>query len=398
MQVQFHTNKVMKKRVYLEPSDTVYAGYAVCYNHDTTEDMDGSTVAEGSQCNGKFLRVEKPAAANLDFLAGFVAPESNGVVGPKWITIIEPMGCIIPAYISANAVLGETKLFLQDASYVLGSDGGRQVGLAMETVDRSSTNGVALARVQMPDMSIAFGANSGIGPSKTLWNDCPWDEIVKDPNIGHSYFTHYLDPIDVTNDDGYDIDTVTSGAIDGVATIATGALLVDSAGNASEDDGINVQLTNCGVLPTASTEIWFEARVQMNDTSALISQFFVGLCEVQTAIIASGALEDTDDKCGFFRQGDTTGDRLESVTARAAADDITADVATVADATWVKLGFKITGLSTVEFYVDGVLVETGSTAANIPNKLMVLSYVAQTQGASKDAELTIDWVRIAQKN
>jgi hypothetical protein len=392
--IQFHTNKVMKKRVYYEGSDTLYAGYALCYNHDTTSDMDGTTVAEGSQCNGKYLRVEKPASANLDFLAGFVAPESNGIVGPKWITIIEPMGCIIPVFSSANAVLGETKLFLQDASYVLGSNGGRQVGLAEETVDRSSTNGVMLARVQMPALNVSTGAASGTGPSKLLWEDCPWDAIVADRSLGFTYWDDFLGPIDVTTADGYVITQVTSGAIAPVSELG-GAILIDSAGNASEDDGVSVQLTNCAVTPTANTEIWFEARVKMNDTSALISQFYIGLCEVQTNIIDTGALEDTDSKCGFFRQGNTTGDKLSTVTARAAADDITADAVTVADATYIKLGFKITGLTSVEFYADGVLVETGVTAANISDDLMVLSFEAKTQGASKDAELTVDWVRMA---
>ena len=46
--------------------------------------------------------------------------------------------------------------------------------------------------------------------------------------------------------------------------------------------------------------------------------------------------------------------------------------------------------------MNGVLVETGTTGANIPNAVMCLSYVSQIEGTGTDAELSVDWVRIAQ--
>jgi hypothetical protein len=60
------------------------------------------------------------------------------------------------------------------------------------------------------------------------------------------------------------------------------------------------------------------------------------------------------------------------------------------------VGFKITGLTSVEFYVNGVLVETGSTAANIPNAAMCLSLCAQIEATGADAEMHVDWVKIVQ--
>lgn len=238
---------------------------------------------------------------------------------------------------------------------------------------------------------------AGRGPSPNIWGDCNWGELAQGVG-GFAYFNDYMGDIDVTTGDGFTITTVNSGAVAGVATEKGGVLLVDSAGNNAPDDGINVQLTNCMVKPEAGDKVYFEARVKMNDTSALISQFYIGLAGVDTTLIAAGVLDDTVDKAGFFRQGDTTADKLECVTARTSAEDVTADVATVADNTYVKLGFVIDGLTSIKFYVNGVLVETGTTAANIPNAVMCLSYVAQTEGASKDAELSVDWVRVAQSN
>jgi len=83
--------------------------------------------------------------------------------------------------------------------------------------------------------------------------------------------------------------------------------------------------------------------------------------------------------------------------ARADAEDIDADKATTVDDTYIKLGFVIDGLTSIKWYADGVLVHTSSVTANIPNAVMCLTYVAQTEGAAKDAEMSVDWVRILQE-
>ncbi len=102
------------------------------------------------------------------------------------------------------------------------------------------------------------------------------------------------------------------------------------------------------------------------------------------------------NKAGFDRYGETTGDSVSVVAARTSAEVVDVDKVTVADDTFIKLGFKINGIDSIEWYADGVLVHTSSVAANIPNAVMRLLYVAQTEGASKDAELSIDWVRVLQ--
>lgn len=241
------------------------------------------------------------------------------------------------------------------------------------------------------------GTAAGAGPSPLIWDEAKLLEIMLDPTAGFYYFNDYLGDIDITTTDGFTISTVTSGAVAPVVDEDGGVLLVDSAGNASEDDGVNVQLTNCMFKPVAGRTIRFEARVKFNDTSAAISQFAIGLAGVQTALIGTGAIEDTVDKALFYRQHDTTGDRLSVITARGDAEDIDADKVTTVDDTYIKLGFVIDGLTSVKWYANGVLVHTSAETANVPNAVMCLSYVAQTQGASKDAEMSIDWVRILQE-
>jgi len=260
----------------------------------------------------------------------------------------------------------------------------------INTGDRSSSAFLPLTVQQ-------FGSSaSGYGPSPAIWGGSQWADVMNDPAAGFGYFNDYLGEIDVTTADGYVITQVTSGAIAGVTDEDGGVLLVDSAGNASADDGVNVQLTNCTFKPAAGRTIRFEARCKFVDAGD--DQYFIGLCAPgTTAIIASGALEDTADKCGFYRHAGSTADKISSITARTSADDATADVGDIVDDTYVKLGFVINGLTSVQFYVNGVLVETGSTAANIPNAVMCLSYVAQCEQTSADAEMSVDWVRILQE-
>jgi len=244
------------------------------------------------------------------------------------------------------------------------------------------------------DAEATAGTAAGAGPSPLIWDTSQLLAVMLDPTLGYYYFNDYLDEIDVTTADGYVITTVNSGALTASVTEDGGALFVDSAGNNAADDGIQVQLTNCLFKPVAGRTIRFEARVKMNDTSALISQFAIGLAGVDTTLIAAGVIDDVVSKCLWFRHGATTADKMSVCTARTSAEDIDADKATVADATYIKLGFVIDGLTSVKWYADGVLVHTSSVAANIGNDVMCLSYVSQTEGASKDSELTIDWVRI----
>ncbi len=241
-----------------------------------------------------------------------------------------------------------------------------------------------------------YGTAGGAGPSPLVWADCPLLDIMLDPTVGFQYFDDYLGQIDVTTADGYVITAVTSGGIAPVITEDGGVMLVDSQGNATADDGVNVQLTNCLVKPLAGRKIYFEARVKMNDTSANISQFYIGLAGVDATLIATGVVDDVVDKAGFYRQSNTTGDRLSIINSRTSEEEISADKATTVDDTYIKLGMVIDGITSVAYYVDGVLVDTHVTANAVPNAVMCLSYVAQTEGASKDAELSVDWVRIAQ--
>lgn len=237
------------------------------------------------------------------------------------------------------------------------------------------------------------GTAAGAGPSPLIWDNSKWLEVMLDPTAGFAYFNDFTGEVDPVTAQGWTIAQVTSGAILPSATEQGGVVAFDSNGHASEADGIVAQLKNCLFKPAAGVTIRFEARVKLTDVT---HTFYCGLAGVKTDIVTT-TLDDTVDKCGFYRMKASTDNKLCTITARTNADDATADVADAADGTYVKIGFVINGLTSVTFYVNGVSVEVGSTAANIPNAVMCLTMAAKCVGAAADAELVVDWVRILQE-
>ena len=266
--------------------------------------------------------------------------------------------------------------------------------VTVENIDSVVSAEEVVAHIDATELA---GTAAGAGPSPLIWDESLWLEVMLDPTKGFGYFNDYLGEIDITTTDGYTITTVNSGAISGSVTEDGGVLFVDSAGNNAADDGIQVQLTNCLFKPVAGRTIRFEARVKVNDNSALTGQFAIGLAGVDATLIAAGVVDDVVDKALWFHHGASTADKMSVIAARTSAEDIDADKATTVDDTYIKLGFVIDGITSIKWYANGVLVHTSAEAANIPNAVMCLSYVAQTEGAAKDAEMSVDWVRILQE-
>jgi hypothetical protein len=401
----FGTNNqsLRKKRVWFEGSDTLREGMAFCYNHDTTNNhlgydkgnsVKGSTTAEGYQNEGKYWFVEAPSAANQKFFAGVLAGKSHaGKAGPRHIDIYEPNGGVAVVWTDRSVSINDIA-YLEPGELTVvntATAGGLAIGVFMETVDRSSTAGLALCKIVHPNVEGELAADStlGIGQSPLLWGDAPVVDPYS-PSDDYIYFEDFDREVDVTSGDGWTLTQVdTKGSITVEAVAPGGVLEVTSATGDSADDGISAQLKNLAVLPAAGTNIWFEARVKVSDAT---QQWFAGLMAVDTTPLASGVLDDVSDKVGFVHAAADTDNKVSTVTARTSAEDETSDAGDMTDDTWTTIGFKITGLTSVEFYQDGALIETGVTAANIPNAAMCLTLASYYESA--DNILSVDWVKV----
>jgi len=151
------------KRVFfrpVDPTDVLKVGYAVCYNSDSVLDhkeravdpthlgLTIDTYAEGAQdFTGRIFIVEKPSDDNEEAFAGIVK-----VLGPKagadgdMVEIWVPNGAMLPCYVEADCVVRRTPLYVKSGSYYLNDDGSKIVGLAQETITRT-TAGLCWAKV-----------------------------------------------------------------------------------------------------------------------------------------------------------------------------------------------------------------------------------------------------------
>lgn len=154
-------------RVYYFGGSTIYEGMPVCYDNSTTNWFGGSvadtgevteslTTAEGSQNEGKYIRVENPNADNVSLFAGVVKRGGwVGKTGPVVLDIYIPNGAVVPVRTDSNCLIDQTILAITTASQELGvplETDSRPVAIARETIDRT-TAGLVLAEL-CPDRFI----------------------------------------------------------------------------------------------------------------------------------------------------------------------------------------------------------------------------------------------------
>ena len=161
------------KRVFFRPataSDILKVGQAVCYNSDLAADHKERTAhpntghlngggltayAEGVQSyTARLFIVEQPTeGANLVHFAGIVKSLGPllGADGDMIEIFQLTEGAIVPVWTDANCVINTTVLGAADGAYTLSQDTGDGdplgVGVAVETVDRSNTNGLVWMRM-----------------------------------------------------------------------------------------------------------------------------------------------------------------------------------------------------------------------------------------------------------
>ncbi len=402
MQVTFKTEKIKTKAVYFTGTDTLKAGYALCYDRADIAALGGDAVAIPLTTSswGRHTFVVKPASGNLHNFAGIVSQQPDKT-GPTWVKIIEPEGMprSMQLFTDQNCTANTTFLTIVAGSFVIGGIGdGIIIAKALQTKDRSSTSGLVQGLVRFIDpFSKIYGdavpSSTNNVPSAIIWESCPWKEFVDNPTLGYAYFNDYLEAVQTVDNDAFAITTTTSGVLTNT-TGAGGILLVDSGGNATADDGMEAQLLVSPWLPATDKELWFEARIALSANDP--DQYFIGLAAIDTTLMAAGVIDDVVDKIGFFNHAASTADRLSFITADGATEAIDTDEATTVDDTYINLGFKATP-TLVTPYINGVAGTAHSTAASIPDgTALALSYVAKVEGADEDAEMSVDWVRIAQ--
>ena len=169
-----------------------------------------------------------------------------------------------------------------------------------------------------------------------------------------------------------------------------GVLLLDS-NSATVTQGIQIQRPAANFVPKAGRTIFFEARVKVADTFDE-AQLFIGLGNIETAIIASSTVATTSHIA--FTTVTDDGILLSNIEKAGVGD--TGTGTTIAEDTWVTLGFKVNGLTDVTFYVNGAAVYKNTTTTAIPNVALSPSFVCQSGAGATDPIMHLDYWKCAQ--
>jgi hypothetical protein len=227
------------------------------------------------------------------------------------------------------------------------------------------------------------GAAAGNGPSPILWNVIP-PEVVGNlqPEKGFMIWDDFLGiPQSTTAYNGYTV-TNTNGTLV-TAQEEGGALVLTVAG--SDNDLIQLQSSEAFFVDVDSTLV-AEARIKVVDADQ--QDVFFGLSITDTSIGASVptdliglGLEDGSADIVYICSKDSGGSYTDT------GDD-------AADATYVRLGFKVTKEDSVKFYVNGV--ETASVTTGLPNDEQLALSLSNMAGEGAANNLTVDWMYAAQ--
>jgi len=222
-----------------------------------------------------------------------------------------------------------------------------------------------------------------------LWKTCPLQEYVHDPTIG-VMLDERFNTYNAT--DEYTLTQQTTGTA-ACSTAAPGVLEIDS-NSTTATQGVNLQ-RNVGCtcfIPAAGKHIWFEARFKIVDTYDKC-ELFVGLSETDTAILDTSAMASTN--CIAFWCVTDNGVTLFG--SEKAGTGTTTTAGTIAEATYVNVGFYVNGVTSVEGFYNGVSVGTAHATAYVPIVAMYPSFVCQS-GGTNDPIMHLQGYRVFQLN
>ena len=302
----------VRKSVYYEGTSTVERGMPVCYNYDTTNNWWGKgpatfgvaateqgTTAEGEQNEGKWQRVENAATANFFWFAGVVDEGSwVGKAGPCQLNVLIPNGAIVPVRCKVSTTVGVTALGLSNGLTYLdactGDNDPVPVATAMETVNRSSTEGLVLARLdgvtpQVTAMNALFAPRRHVATGDAAGIRVYLDSLFTSSGAtGPRTYGLYI-----TGDRGSDYALTTAGCDDAAIRVNTTNYAVN--GEVFNWRGLNVRIANRGGGVVGELSNTITAFVDDDDSDG-----------TETAIIKALALEtyqespDTPDEMGVL--------------------------------------------------------------------------------------------------
>lgn len=218
--------------------------------------------------------------------------------------------------------------------------------------------------------------------TRAFFSDLP---LSRGPELCE-YFNDFLSTQDYAATD-WTITTTEAGAGSATEAIAAdekyGALLITN--DDADNDVDNLQLNEENWLMEAGKQVWFETRIKVGDVDE--ADMFIGLAITDTTC------RDASDKAGFLLADGSASLSCEST--KNTTSTTTSAIATLADATYVVLGFHWDGKAKIEYFVNRSLVATHT--ANICDDENLAVSINLQNGAAAANTITVDYIYVAQE-
>ncbi len=404
-QILKENEKLDKKKVLYTGTDTLKLGSNLCYNADairSAEETFGkitgaalSAKTAADVYNSRAWEVEKPAVGNLKDYAGVLVEEYAGVTGPTGVEIYVPKarGQKVEVLSDVANVIGVTVLTLQAGSYAAGGNGeGPSIGVAVQTVDRSDTEGSVQANLIGLDHENQIGSVMDVNSRSTveLPTAAIWDNFDKSNLL-----------LDIDFKQSTDLPNTTF--LDTSSLLAYGASVLGeytqfaTADNEAAEGQYNVPIKVSGAGKWA-----FECRVKVSEVSAAQNNA-LGL--MKYAVLAGDQIDDNGALAdiGFIgfqkKEGDPNVYDLVYDINGQAQNEHDEDYVTIT-AAYVTLGLYFNG-TTIQGYLNGVATGTAISASDIaaadfPTGEVFLPTLLVKNGNAADYTVTYDWLRVSQ--
>lgn len=247
-----------------------------------------------------------------------------------------------------------------------------------------------------------------LSPIDGLWADCPCLEV--DPNVSsYEVVDDFIDSNigDVTSKWMLD-NTNGTVALGSAATYGLGGMAIFNTG-ATDEDWVNLKAwdsDNAGgpfkITANSGKKLWFEAKFYLTAVGAVeVVAFYVGLMDgATTEPMADATGERNMDDGIYFRTLSDASTELDFARTRNTTEaEIKANIATLVKGTFIRVGFRFDGASTIVPYINGVAYpqyNTNVAVATFPYDVGLTPYVGikTTEAVNKIA--VVDWIKCIQ--
>jgi len=209
------------------------------------------------------------------------------------------------------------------------------------------------------------------------------DMVQPDPTLFHTYFNDF----DTYVAGDWTVTETDSGATQALTAGDGGLLLITNT--AADNDLVALQKNPAAFTFTAGKKTFFRCRFKVSDATQ--SDLVFGL-----QVVDSTPLDVTDGI--YFLKADGAATVNFICRKNASTGSITASaVATMADDTFIELGFYYDGQSSVAYEVNGsVLGSLDASSAYLPDTTCTVSFALQN-GEAVAKTMTVDYVYVAKE-